>query len=57
MPTTYYLSPGWAEVRHVLAQAMLSVVKGETDAAQGMKKIAEDARKANDRWVKLLAQE
>jgi ABC-type glycerol-3-phosphate transport system substrate-binding protein len=57
MPTTYYLSPGWAEVRHVLAQAMLSVVRGETDAAQGMKKIAEDARKVNDRWVKLLAQE
>ena len=57
MPNTYYLSPGWAEVRHILAQAMLSVVRGESDATQGMRKIAQDARKVNERWVKLLAQE
>jgi multiple sugar transport system substrate-binding protein len=56
VPATFYYSPGWPEIYDIVNQNLLTLVKSDTPVEVGMKKMADDARKANERWVKLLDQ-
>ncbi|MEX2441463.1 MAG: extracellular solute-binding protein, partial [Pontimonas sp.] len=57
VPPTFYYSAGWAEIRHIVAQNLMSIMRGDIEVEPGLAMIAEQARTANERWVGLLEAE
>jgi ABC-type glycerol-3-phosphate transport system substrate-binding protein len=57
VPSTFFYSASWNEIRHIVTQNLMPIIKGNVEVEPGLAKIADDATKANDRWLKLLEQE
>ena len=54
VPSTFYYSAAFPEIRNLLSQNLLTFVKSDTPIEGSIKKLAEDARKLNERWLRLL---
>ena len=54
MPSTFYYSAAFPEIRNLLSQNLLAFVKSESAIEGSMKKLADDARKVNERWLRQL---
>jgi hypothetical protein len=54
VPSTFYYSAAFPEIRNLLSQNLLAFVKSESAIEGSMKKLADDARKLNERWLRQL---
>jgi maltose-binding protein MalE len=57
VPNTFYYTPVWPEADKVLGAWHPQIVKGELSVENGLKSAADEVRKVNEKWIRIMEQE